>query len=134
MNTIKFRAWNKANKQLGMCDILYIDYLNKEVLAVYGETRANQITLKFEEIELMQYIGLKDKNDKEVYEKDIVKCIYGLANDDSLYTGVISMEYYSWCIVSSNNSYLTLDSAIDKNCSFEVIGNIYENPDLLKIR
>jgi len=72
----------------------------------------------------MQYTGLKDKNGKEIYEGDIVK-IEGFINH------VVGFEdgAFRWMNVGP---YLPIAERIsEREC--EVIGNIYENPELLKL-
>ena len=73
----------------------------------------------FDFVELMQFTGLKDKNGKEIYEGDIVK--YYNAS-------VKSVEWYQGGFYLSGVSH----NPIDEN-DVEVIGNIYENPELLPI-
>ena len=79
-----------------------------------------EVTGEGSEWALMQYTGLKDKNGKEIYEGDILKHKYGgtqfaavTFHDCSFYTGGVLLQ--------SNHSSV-----------IEVIGNIYENPELLK--
>lgn len=85
-------------------------------------------------IDLMQYIGLKDKNGKEIYEGDILR---EPQNTSYKFRGtgkvVYESDYGGFAVVGSyhknqHHELLTCDVAHD--C--EVIGNIYENPDLLK--
>lgn len=66
------------------------------------------------EIELMQYTGLKDKNGKEVYEGDIFK--FYSPSFEATFTREVK-----WFL-----------EATMFDCESEVIGNIYENPELLK--
>lgn len=78
-----------------------------------------------------QYIGMKDKNDKEIYEGDIVSYVERLDEhgDKAIYTGVITYNnrYAAWSI---SDSVLFSDYGVS---NIEIIGNIFENPELLKV-
>ncbi len=106
MRQIKFRVWDKELKTLGSVDHLYIP--------------SEGIQSNF----LMQYTGLVDKNGKEIYEGDIVKGDAGIC-------------IIEWNEVDTDRSW---ELAVGFRISFgmtsqsskcEVIGNIYENPELL---
>jgi len=69
---------------------------------------------------LMQYTGLKDKNGVEIYEGDIIRC--KLQTDKNHWIAEVKFCIDAWCIgLHTLSSYIYL----------EVIGNIYENPELL---
>ena len=94
---------------------------------------------------LMQYTGLKDKNGKEIYEGDIVQFIYRNVKfigeiKYGVYTHSKCDEYnchhYGYYIDTQWEAYCK-NTGFDlykasKDCECEVIGNIYENPELLK--
>jgi len=78
---------------------------------------------------LMQYTGLKDKNGKEIYEGDIIKCFDGI-NRHVVY-GEFSSDsgYYShigFYLAEAEEMYIANENAF-------IIGNIYENPELLEL-
>lgn len=70
------------------------------------------------------YTGLRDKNGKEIYEGDILQ-----TDEDQHFDGVVEYdeEYGTW-----NYSYAILEFADEPNKYWGVIGNIYENPELLE--
>ena len=122
MRDIKFRAWEKKLKEI--IPVKNIDFEAKMI-------NKDSIWRKFDEIQLMQYTGLKDKNDKEIYEGDIVEITW--AYDKSIHKFKV---YYD-----SENAYYSLKEIgrddLDVLCGYskeqiEIIGNIYENPNLLK--
>lgn len=80
-----------------------------------------------DEIYYMQFTGRKDKNGKEVYGGDIVKCV-------NEHIGVVEWEVHDACFnvtdyYDSSDDYPTM--AFIEGQPFEVIGNIYENPELI---
>ena len=133
MRTIKFRAWDKKKKEM-----YFIDFAPRTLIPV-----------KSLRDDLMQYTGLKDKNGKEIYEGDIVR-------GNFYYNGVVEFnigfiewadKLGRWWVSDKNNDMFSefntsdgieeetiindelTECLIDK-C--EVIGNIYENPKLIK--
>ena len=122
MRPIKFRCWNKRTKKLVFPSSLTIPQLTGDFLIT---TLGTEIVPK-KEVELMQFTGLHDKNGKEIYEGDIV-------NPNSNNPRKVYWE-------DNTLSWLCVDGAGDgdvdsldylKQYDLEVIGNIYENPELL---
>ena len=130
MVKIKFRAWDKDTKLL--LDVNTIDY--KKSVAIcehweFGETTE----LTFGDIILMQSTGIKDKHDVEIFGGDIVETTW-YDMDDNPYRkagcvtfrdGYFGIRYPDDC---EKYSYQALFAALD----VEVIGNIYENPELME--
>ncbi len=121
MREIKFRVWDKKGGRMYPVTALFSwkgDELNRISLATErGETQDIPIGDRFV---LMQYTGLKDKNGREIYEGDIVK-------DES--DGMITViKWNNECAGFVNVLY------VKDSKDIEVIGNIYENPELLERR
>lgn len=120
MREIKFRVYNPRDNKVHY-DITGFEFINKcEMSGVFID---GAFFLK-EEVELMQYTGLKDKNGKEIYEGDIVKADFF----EKQVVGKISYGMGCFCITNSGVS----DNQLFIFNNYEVIGNIYENPELLK--
>ena len=127
MREIKFRAWVKEKKAI--FEVILIDYVTKKV--TYLLERVGHLLsirdAKFNNVELMQYTGLKDKNGKEIYEGDILFESFG-------------ERYYK--VVFENGSFraefegdfeehsFDLIDVVAQGC--KIVGNIYENPELIK--
>ncbi|HEW7338248.1 TPA: hypothetical protein V0550_001961 [Streptococcus pneumoniae] len=132
----KFRVWVKIGKRMVFSDdILAIDYENKEIVTqqVYFENGLPDdrdiYCYDFDEIELMQSTGLKDKNGKEVFIGDIVKCTRGC-----LHEVYLEKEYGGTYIGGMPAVYLKgFGDGYAWTEYEEIIGNIYENPELLEV-
>lgn len=131
----RYRAWIKTEKRMFFSDdILAIDYGNEEIVTqqVYFENGLPDdrfiYCYKTDEIELMQTTGLKDKNGKEIFEGDI------LGTKDGLLNGVI--EYRSDLGMWTNSliRYNNFERLCNVATSREIIGNVYENPELLEVK
>lgn len=121
----KYRAWDKELQT--MLDVSLIDF-KKGVLVgehwEFGETNF----MSFDEIVIMQSTGLFDKNGKEVFVGDIIKYARGCHHE--VY---IEKEYAGTFIGGMPAVYLKgLNVGYAWTGSEEIIGNIYENPELLE--
>ncbi|WDD89088.1 YopX family protein [Fusobacterium nucleatum] len=125
MREIKFRAWHKEKKIMG--EVLGIDILHKEIFFSNEDVDCYEHT-DFKDIELMEYTGLKDKNEKEIYEGDIVKLRANHGIGVIKYSdewGAFVVEYIKPrpLVVLGMNYYKE---------DIEILGNIYENSELIK--
>lgn len=133
--TPRYRAWIKTEKRMFFSDdILVIDYENEEIVTqqIYFENGLPDdrdiYCYDFDEIELMQSTGLKDKNGKEVFIGDIVKCTRGC-----LHEVYLEKEYGGTFIGGMPAVYLKgFGDGYAWTEYEEIIGNIYENPELLE--
>ena len=113
MREIKFRNWDSINKVM-MKPHTYAD-------AMHFDWAAHDY-LKYD---TMQWTGLLDKAGKEIYEGDILKDGWSLKGEDAFGTVTFEEGYISYGIGYT-------ESEVSQAEDSEVIGNIYENPELLK--
>lgn len=126
MREINFRAWDKKLKELTNYSIsgIFIEFYNKD-------TDCWEIDREGERFILCQYIGLKDISGREIYEGDIVK-----ATSFARWIGVVkySDENQAFIFDDLDKKYrgdsTVFMSQFDEG--FKILGNIYENPELLK--
>lgn len=116
----KFRAWLKNENK--MMEVRVIDW-NNEVVDLFNP----HIEIPLDKIELMQSTGLHDKNGKEVFVGDIIKCTRGCPHEVYL-----EKEYGGTYIGGMPAIYLKGIREGDAwTGTEEILGNIYENPELL---
>lgn len=118
MREIKYKAF--LIKQKFICDVLWIDIHEETVWVEYAPDSIS--FFPFDEVEIMQFTWLLDKNGKEIYEGDVVR-VY---NDD------IAQIVFKKCIIlwkTKSSDYMLCNMEWE---DFEVIWTIYENPELIK--
>ena len=127
MQITKFRAWDKETSKMYEDDNVIATF-NGELEEVY--VRRNNTVDELIDYKLMQYIGMKDESGKELYEGDIVKRIdrtpvarmYGQE-----VIGTIGFTKGSFVLNTPEGDYLMNNNRLSNLCSYEKIGNIYEN-------
>ena len=123
MRELKFRAWiHKLN--------CWADEVLVSCIAnVWGYVGSDSNGIPYYNCDLEQYTGLKDKNGKEIYEGDIA----AWKNASGFNDGMAVVEWNNngaWYIVNDDAGVFDYLDDVAINC--EVIGNIHENPELLK--
>lgn len=128
----KFRAWYVLAGEM-INEILMISFVRKEIIGKFSDG-STSVPLKFEDkrngedVILMQATGLHDKNDKEVFVGDIIKCTRGC-----LHEVYIEKEYGGTYIGGMPAIYLKgIREGYAWTGDEKIIGNVYQNPELLE--
>ena len=150
----KFRVWDKSRNKTGeLIEISEPIYLDKDTMKEFDDEwlvhdldYRKKITIRFDnyvqtkifdkyKIKFLQYLGLKDVNGKELYDGDIIQ----FESHDEKFNVVVSVVSEGLEVVGADlpvedtENYemnYTINDILDLGY-FEIIGNEYENPDLL---
>ena len=124
----RFRAWhNELGRMMSISDMWFnVDSLGE--IGLNDAVMNDYITVSPDEIELMQSTGLKDKKGKEIFEGDI---LYGYAGEDFWEIVEFDTEEGKW--IRKDILYNSKLGLSENNEFMEIVGNIYENPELLEV-
>lgn len=152
MNNLKFRVWNKESKD-------WLDTFKWFLTCSHPGIETNNYIYTWQDFSTMnlvchnnyitqQFTGLKDKNNKDIYEGDIVSFCGNLTADDScglepngffydessIHSIIWNEKLAGWDLNFDENDIIkykrdTRGLLLDGSC--EIIGNIFENPELL---
>lgn len=134
MREILFRAYDTYTKtMLPVVDA--IKFTKSESINIIRDGAYGvAVTIPYQpHIELMQYTGLKDKNGKEIYEGDIVQdsdCVYEVLFEYGCFDAKVIKVLKN--VGTQKGMTYQLSFIISDNDNIKVIGNIYENSNLLK--
>lgn len=135
MREIKFRAWDNWDKKMVyQNDDHFVTNVLGNISYEFYEEGGGGIDWKDKEnISLMQFTGLKDKNGKDIYEGDIIKAHPNPEDELHTYLEIGFVEYNAPLFQMIGKGYY--GGKWISNMVFapmEIIGNIYENPELVK--
>lgn len=121
----KFRAWDTTNKEM-FKDTFAITESGQVVVVDQSSVFVSPDYVFVDHLVVMQSTGLVDKNSKEIFEGDVVRVL------DSTYTVFYDNERGSYRLKPHDDRWnVDYMSNFSHGGNFEVIGNIYENKELL---
>lgn len=150
----KFRAWDSAKQEM-FTDTFAITESGQVVVVEQSSVFVSPDYVFVDNLVIMQSTGLKDKNGKEIFEGDILKfndewpdyCYEGYVDGSIEGINYVEIEKETTCFTFGK--FKTSDSSLlyymkdenlsfeelitDKEFEFEIVGNIYENPELLEV-
>ena len=162
MREIKFRAFLRSDQRLpngitlgyekyprGIYEAMDLNFAS-EIVTLWSEKEQTSFEVSLRKVELLQYTGYKDKNGKEIYDGYIVRFAIpnptGYENYDGEWVdttqeepcGEVVFKGGCYCVKYPNGELLPFNTPTAETCKapiielFEVIGNIYENKELLE--
>lgn len=134
MRVVKFRAWDKEIEKI--YPVLEIDFV-EEWVSMYSKITGRHYNW-LNNLVLMQYTGLEDKNGEEIYESYIVKFDPQSPCGDEFYNprdgeiGEVIFDFGSLVVRPIDKKRESLRFSLSELGDWVVVGNIYENPELLQ--
>lgn len=144
---IKFRAWDKRENTMRDVAVLHFTKGGKVNSIEYWKTPSELKSYHVRNLILMQSTGFKDNNDTEIFEGDVVNIHWFYADFDPVELGAFENEEYAKRVIVKKEfgnfgfwwkeadswvdlATLAMSARLDEE-SFEILGNIHENPELL---
>lgn len=150
MREVKFKAFLRSNQRLpnevtlgykkfprGIYEVMDLN-LASEIVTLWSEKEQTSFEVSFRKVELLQYTGEKDKNSVEIYESYIVKFDPQSPCGDEFYNprdgeiGEVILDFGSFVIRPIDKKREGLCFSLSELGDWVVLGNIYENPELLQ--
>lgn len=130
----KYKVWDKENKEwIELAGDVFITYMDEMIQVIDGDEFEAKV---LENVEIVDYTELKDKKEKEIFEGDICQ------DDGGTVVQILWSDHYQWGCKVIKGCTLTKGLTFPlwhwDNCKenryrqLEVIGNIYENPELME--
>ena len=134
MVLLRFRAWHKTWEEMGIVKrIRFDDDGNATTVLFMGKHLGGNA--KIDNFKLMQSTGLLDKNGKEIFEGDVI----AIEVDDTE-TPINARVFQNskigvlmFHVFEDNEDVPMVELLEDNSVAFEIIGNIYETPELLEV-
>jgi len=124
MEKLRVRLWDRGNNEFIYSDDEgYLLSLDGKIFNWRGEP------LDEDNFIIQRFIGLKDNNNKDIYEGDIVVAL----SSDNKYKSIVQWDEYDgrWGFVSIKCGNMSFSYNLTYGCSsWEICGNIFENPEL----
>ena len=130
MREIKFRAWFKAKQEMISWKQLSLEFKDGFTTIWIPKNKSIEDAYDLDDIELMQYTGLKDKSGTEIYEGDIVK---HSSEYNEEFTAAIIYDRGVFALEDDERLPYVQYPLHDWNKSLEVIGNVFEDSELLEV-
>jgi uncharacterized phage protein (TIGR01671 family) len=139
MREIKFKVWHKELKEMFWFDLMWgrsgrggSGWIS---VVRIGEERKDDVFLGDNTIDVdpnecvfLQYTGKKDNRQKEIYDEDVIRFNFKTSASNHSFIGRVFMDEYMWCVETTEGEIFSLN----RIHNVEIIGNFYENPELLK--